>query len=154
MLETNSNRSQNTEEQRKRYVFRMKLPNDQIWAAGIKVFNIIFSLRMEKKKLRKKKSTKSKLSKSAQPLLCVWSSLIQLAQWFRGQFLIRNYHECDQKRISQTILWDYMFSGFPKGEFKLKTQNAKQWLIWLLSTMTHSWIPNTIFCEQNISKFL
>lgn len=39
----------------------MKLPNDQIWAAGIKVFNIIFSLRMEKKKAEEKKVYKIKI---------------------------------------------------------------------------------------------
>lgn len=46
---SNSDRSQNTEEQRKRDVFRMKFPNDQTWAAGIKkAFNIIFNFRILK----------------------------------------------------------------------------------------------------------
>lgn len=47
-----------------------------------------------------------------------------------------------------------MCSGFPKGEFKLKTQNAKQLLMSLLGTITHSCLLNTVFCEPKISKFL
>lgn len=43
VLEINADRSKNTEEQRKRYVFRMKFSNDQTSAAGIKKpFNMIF----------------------------------------------------------------------------------------------------------------
>lgn len=45
VLKTNSDKSQDTEEQRKRYIFRMKLPNDQTRAVGIKkAFKIIFRL--------------------------------------------------------------------------------------------------------------
>lgn len=47
---SNSDRSRKNQGQRKRYIFRMKSPNDQIWAAGIKKpFNIIFRFRILKK---------------------------------------------------------------------------------------------------------
>lgn len=63
--DSNSDRIQNNEGQRKRYVFRMKSSNDQIWAAGIKKpFNIIFSFRMLK---CWGKVSKSYLNQSAQP---------------------------------------------------------------------------------------